>query len=54
MPVPGSELRRQEKSYRLVGKEGFPSAVLMVDMLQVSAERVLYVVWKDVPKSIST
>ena len=43
MPVPGSKLCRQEK--------GFASAVLMVDMLQVSAERVLYVVWKGVPQA---
>ena len=32
--------------------KSFASAVLMVDMLQVSAERVLYVAWKGVPKSI--
>ena len=44
---PGEKL-----SFNLFGEKGFASAVLMVDMLQVSSERVLYVVWKGVPKSI--
>ena len=35
-----------------VSEKSFASAVLIVDMLKVSSERVLYVVWKGVPKSI--
>ena len=39
MPVPGSKLCRQEKSYRLFGEKGFASAVLMVDMLEGCTEK---------------
>ena len=52
MSVPSSELCHQEQSNRLFREKSFASAVLIVDMLKVSAERVLYVVWKGVPKSI--
>ena len=53
MPVPGSKLCRGKRGYRFSGEKSFASPVLIVDMLQVSEERVLYVVWKDARHSKS-